>query len=121
MVAGLTLDEGEASLLEVQALLKKCIGTAVLTRERLVWLATDAQATVQRREIRWSNLKDFQVSPAKSPKVMIKLVGQGEGASPIVLQFTGEGAADVKEAVRRTILEGQGKIRVVGGQQAAAA
>lgn len=53
---------GETELLRFSAVHRKCLGQALVSTQRLLWEATDAQAKLQRVEIAWAAVKDHMVS-----------------------------------------------------------
>lgn len=60
-MSGPTLDAGEEMLFSGHAVHKKVLGTVWFTSRKVVWLATDASAAVQKAELTWASVKSFQV------------------------------------------------------------
>jgi hypothetical protein len=71
------LVEGEVDRFVCPAELQGKLGQLYLTNMRAAWMATDAQAEIQRVEMNWYDVKDFQVAVKKN---MIRINSANEDA-----------------------------------------
>lgn len=60
-IPGPSLGSGEEVLFSGHAVHKKVLGTVWFTSRKVLWLATDAKAAVQKVELTWASVRSFQV------------------------------------------------------------
>ncbi|CAM9461222.1 unnamed protein product [Discosporangium mesarthrocarpum] len=123
----LKLGAGETLVISKDAVHKKEPGRVWFTTHRVLWVATDAKAAVQRVELMWAAVKKFQCSPASEPRALLRLQQHAAGESPIILRFPGstpgetprEALEQARAAVARG-MRGDGRSATEGGGEAGA-